>query len=101
MEDIHSTLKEGIYVEWLLTIKSEDLFFVAVWCQRKSASNTLFPVAQNHEKIAFFLQMYPHPAVKDKMGSAVSTAYNESDAETCIVIVLKVASCAQYYYSED
>lgn len=27
MEDIHSTLKEGIYVGWLLTMKPEDYFF--------------------------------------------------------------------------
>ena len=28
MEDIHSTLKEGIYVEWLLIMKSEGCFFL-------------------------------------------------------------------------
>lgn len=27
MEDIHSTLKEGMHVGWLLTMKSEDFFF--------------------------------------------------------------------------
>lgn len=67
-------------------------FFVAFWYRRKSASNTLFPVAQNHEKIAFFLQMHSPPAAKQKIGSAVSTACNVSSAETCIL--LKVASCA-------
>lgn len=91
MEDIHSTLKEGIYVGWLLTMKSEDYFF----CCSLLIPKEIFPVAQNHDKIAFFLQMHPPPAAKQKIGSAVSAAYIVSNAETCIVILLKVASCAR------
>lgn len=82
MEDIHSTLKEGMHVGWLLTMKSEDFFWcvceVAFWYWRKSGSSTLFPVAQNNEKMAFSLQMHPPPAARQKTGSAVSTAYSVS-----------------------
>lgn len=92
MEDIHSTLKEGIYVAGLLALKSQDHIFCSlliptyellVW----EISNRLFPVAKN---CLLFTKVLPSPA-EQKIGSAVSAACNASNAETCVL--LKVASC--------
>lgn len=46
MEDIHSTLKEGIYVEGLLALKFQDCSFCSPLMPAE-ISNTLFPVAKN------------------------------------------------------
>lgn len=45
MEDIHSTLKEGIYVAGLLALKSQDHTFCSLLIPTE-ISNTLFPVAK-------------------------------------------------------
>lgn len=46
MEDIHSTLKEGIYVGGLLALKFQDHSFCSPLMPAE-ISNTLFPVAKN------------------------------------------------------
>lgn len=53
MEDIHSTLKEGIYVAWLLTMKSKDVFCCCfLWILKEICQQYAFPVAQNKKKLS-------------------------------------------------
>lgn len=53
MEDIHSTLKEGIYVAWLLTMKSKDVCCCCfLWILKEICQQYAFPVAQNKKKLS-------------------------------------------------